>query len=247
MTGHWQGTAPMQGYRRFAIYWMPEPGSDLKNLGAAWLGWDADTGHGVAHPDVPGLPAPTGGLLGAAPRYGFHATLKPPYRLAAGATPGALAAAADDLAAALAPFDIPALAVRPIGPFLALQPAAPCPALSDLAARAVAALDGFRAPPGAAELARRRAVGLTGEEEANLARWGYPYVMEAFRFHLTLTGPLADADRATVRAALAAYFAPALVRSVPVRDIALMGEDAAGRFHTLRRFALRGPETPETH
>jgi putative phosphonate metabolism protein len=236
----------MDGYRRHAIYWLPETGGDLARRGAAWLGWDIDAGQGAAHPDLPGLPRPAADLLGPAPRYGFHATLKPPFRLADGRDVAGLCAAAAELAAGLAPFAVAALSVRGLGPFLALQPAVPCPALSDLAARCVAALDPFRAAPGEAELARRRATGLSASQEANLTRWGYPYVMEDFRFHLTLTGPLPETDRATARAALAAFFAPALAHPVAVRDIAVVGEDAAGRFHTLRRFPLRGRETPET-
>jgi putative phosphonate metabolism protein len=216
----------MDGYRRHAIYWLPETGSALARLGAAWLGWDAEAGRGVARPDLPGLPDDAAGLPGAAPRYGFHATLKPPFRLAEGRDPAGLAAATEALADGLVPFDIPALAVRALGRFLALQPAAPCAALSDLAARCVAVLDPFRAPAGPAELARRRAAGLSATQEANLIRWGYPHVMEEFRFHLTLAGPLSDADRAAARGPLAAWFAPALDGPVPVRDIALMGEDA---------------------
>ena len=32
--------------------------------------------------------------------------------------------------------------------------------------------------------------GLTDRQEALLTQWGYPYVMEEFRFHITLTGAL---------------------------------------------------------
>jgi hypothetical protein len=43
-------------------------------------------------------------------------------------------------------------------------------------------------PP--AELARRRVADLTPRQDALLQRWGYPFVLEEFQFHLSLTGPL---------------------------------------------------------
>ena len=48
----------------------------------------------------------------------------------------------------------------------------------------------FARPPGAAELERRRKAGLSAAQEKMLLRWGYPYVLDEFRFHLTLTGRL---------------------------------------------------------
>jgi hypothetical protein len=83
-------------------------------------------------------------------------------------------------------------------------------ALADLAAATVAALDAFRAPPSEAELARRRKARLTERQEALLMQWGYPYVMEEFRFHLTLTGRLAPEAADQARAALDRHFAPLL-------------------------------------
>ena len=47
----------MPEYKRYAIYWAPEPG-EFADQTAAWLGWDAARGCAVAHPDLPGLPRP---------------------------------------------------------------------------------------------------------------------------------------------------------------------------------------------
>jgi hypothetical protein len=91
---------------------------------------------------------------------------------------------------ARAPVTIPSLEVRRLGGFIAVVPTEPSAALADLAAATVAALDPFRAPPSEAELARRRKARLSDRQEALLMKWGYPYVMEEFRFHLTLTGRL---------------------------------------------------------
>lgn len=211
------------GWERYAVYWLP--GGRLGTVGSEWLGWNARSGraNGGAGPqtDTPR-------------RYGFHATLKPPFRVAPGRTEEDLRAALRALGAELSGASLGHLQMRDLGHFLALLPDAQPVAL---AARIVEALDGFRAPAGEAELARRRAVGLTVAQEALLVRWGYPYVMEEFRMHLTLTGK--DPSDLT-RAASAARLAPALTRPATLDCLSLAGEDGLGRFHLIEDFPLHG-------
>lgn len=229
-------------YRRYAVYQAPLPGSRLARLGAAWLGRDARTGAEVAQPDaVRGLWA----LTAAPRRYGLHATLKPPMRLAEGRCEDAFMAAVEDLAARCAPVDLGRMKLILLRQdsgdgFLALVPEDPPPALAALAAEVVRALDDFRAPADAAELARRRAAGLNPRQEALLERWGYPHVMEAFRFHITLSGPLDSASTPDVVAAAEAHFAPVLSEPQRIADLAVFGEGEDGAFHDLRRFVLTG-------
>jgi putative phosphonate metabolism protein len=229
----------MTRFRRYAIYALPE--GPLHTLGATWLGWDSTKGRELAPPALPGLAMPPAELTQTPRKYGFHGTIKPPFRLAAGTDRPMLETA---LAAFCAHRPAPAplrLTVRRLGRFLALVPAAPAADLEALAAATVAGLDAFRAPPTEAELAKRRRHGLTPTQEANLAAWGYPFVMDAFRFHLTLTGPLPEAQADPVEAALTAYFAPALAAPVAFDSLCLMGEAAdTGRFHLLRRYGLSG-------
>lgn len=226
------------GWTRYAVYALPE--GALGAAGAAWLGWDARAGRAVAQPEVPGLPRPVAELTGRPGRYGFHATMKPPFRLTEGRTEAELCAAFDAFCARAWPAQAEGLAVAAVGPFLALRPEGETGELDRLAAAAVEVLDAFRAPPDAAELARRRKPGLSHRQDALLRRWGYPYVMEEFRFHVTLTGPLDDAERDRAQAALAAHFAPVLPRPYRVAHLALMGEDAEGRFHAIHEAALSG-------
>ena len=227
------------GHRRHAVYWTPPPGP-LSRLGAAWLGWDPARGEGVPHPDVPGLPRPAVEITEAPRRYGLHATLGPPMRLAEGAGEGDLDQVVEALAAGLAPARAEGLRVARLDGFVALVPDGDGAALGALAAEVVRALDPLRAPAGAEELARRRAAGLSAREEALLVRWGYPYVMEAFRFHATLSGRLSDADAAAVEAALAPMLAPGLPRPFVLGEIALMGEGDDGLFREIRRYRLGG-------
>ena len=125
--------------------------------------------------------------------------------------------------------------------FLALTPSEPFEELDRLAADCVAAFDRFRAPAAEAELARRRRTGLSLRQEALLLRWGYPYVMDAFRFHLTLTGPLDEAGLERERTHAEAMLAgpePAL----SIDGITLTVEPAEGEaFHVLRRCEFASP------
>jgi putative phosphonate metabolism protein len=233
------GGGIMDEYRRLALYYAPPSGSTLARLGSAWLGWDAEVGRVLRQPDLPGLPLAPAEIAATPGRYGFHGTLKAPFRLAPGTGAAALDEAVADLAARTAPFSLPRLRLAALGDFLALTPEAPCPRLDALAAACVTELDGFRAPTPAPER-DRRAAGLDPEEIALLDRWGYPHVLERFRFHMTLTGALAPADRAAVAEALARHFAPALDEPQRFDDVCLFGETEDGRFRVVRRHPLGG-------
>ena len=231
----------LRHYERYALFFAPAQGGVLARLGAAWLGRDAGTGARFAPPEAAAdLPRPHAEITATPRRYGLHGTLKPPMRLAPGCGAEALARAAQALADCYAPVSPGRLRVARLGHFLALVPEVQPHALSALAAAVVEALDGFRAPPAADELARRRAAGLTRAQEHMLLRWGSPRVMDEFRFHITLTGPLEAAEIAPVTRVAEAHFAPALARAPVMSSLALFGEDGDGVFLLVRRLPLRG-------
>jgi len=224
---------PMQ---RYAIYYAPEAGG-LADVTAAWLGWDPARGEAVPHPD---LPLPVAALTDTPRKYGFHGTIKPPFRLAEGHGETALRDAVGSLAARLAPVTLPGLRLSVIEGFVALLPDGETSALADLAAAVVVGLDAFRAPPSEAEIARRRPDRLTARQRSLLAEWGYPYVLDQFQFHLTLTGPLPESEAREAVAVLQPLLAPHLPRPFALRDLVLFGEAADGRFHILHRYPLTG-------
>lgn len=173
---------------RYAVYAAPAPASELARFAASWLGYDAATGTDMTQPTVAGIPSGRLAELTQSPRrYGFHGTLKAPFRPAEGIAPsdlhGAVEAVASDL---VLPVDVP-LKLGDLGGFLALVPTGPVPALDALAARCVQELDHLRAPLNESELARRNTGKRSALEQRLLDRWGYPYVLEAFRYHMTLT------------------------------------------------------------
>jgi putative phosphonate metabolism protein len=220
---------------RAAVYYAPLLSDPLWDAAAAWLGRDPETGADCPQPDLAGIQSVT-----AEPRlYGFHATLKPPMVLRGGWDEFVTAAAA--LARGIAPFALPPLAVADMSGFLALRETAPCPALQALADACVVGLDGFRVPADAAELARRRGAGLPPAAEAMLVRWGYPYVLETWRFHMTLTGRLLPEDRAFWIAAAERHFAAACAEPRAVTGICLFTQAAPGApFMVAERLPLRG-------
>lgn len=225
--------------RRYALYFTPPPGA-LARFGAAWLGWDADTGTEPPPPEVADLPRPRADLTEGPRKYGLHATLKPPFRLVAGTDETALREALERFAAKTPPATAQALSPRRLGGFLALLPDGDSARIDALAASVVAAFDAFRSPPGEADLARYRTARLSDRQEALLQRWGYPHVMEAFRFHITLTGRLPASEADTTLAALAPHLAPLLPAPFVIDALSLCGEHEDGRFRVLARVPLRG-------
>ncbi|SMF80501.1 Protein of unknown function [Tistlia consotensis] len=207
---------------RFALYYTPPAGSPLGALGERWF----------AEPAVAELTA-------QARVYGFHATLKAPFRLAGGETEASLTAALRAFCAGRRPVVAGRLRLADLDGFLALVPERQNAATGQLAADCVTGFDGFRAPPGAGELAKRRAAGLSDRQESHLARWGYPYVLEEFRFHMTLTRRLAAAEAAAARARLEPLLAPVLSEPLLLDAVSLSRQPAAGAtFEVRARLAL---------
>jgi len=217
---------------RHAIYFAPSPDTVLHALGSRWLGRDAFTGEALEQPSVTGLALVTGQPC----RYGFHATMKPPFALRETVDPEALLRALAALAAEEHCFKVP-LKLALLDRFLALVPRGPCAALHRLAVRAVRELDGFRAPPSAVELARRRSAGLGTRQERHLEDWGYPYVFEDFRFHMTLTERLPPAEVERFEAVAEEHFASVLGAPVLIDGLTLFEEPAVGAaFLAVRHF-----------
>ncbi len=222
----------MLSYTRYAIYDLPD--GPLGDFGARWLGWDARRGQNAPLHD-PAFAA----LVARPATYGLHATLKPPFALAPGLTPEALQMAVADLAARTAPALVPGLDLVRLGRFLALVAAGDASGIDRIAAACVTELDAFRAPLTPAERARKLAPQMSDAKVRLLERWGYPHVLEAFRYHITLTG---KADRATLESAKAALarHLPRLTSPFALDALTLLGERPDGRFEAIARYPLTG-------
>ncbi len=223
--------------KRYAVYYAPPPGP-FADRAAAWLGRDAAFGKPVTQPDIADLPIPLQDLTADPRKYGFHGTLRAPFRLAKGVDEAELHRHLAGMVRALRAVTLDGLQVHNLDGFLAFTPVGDTSALQSLAQRIIEATDSLRAPLNADEIARRRPDSLTPRQRDYLMRWGYPHVMELFQFHLTLTGRLRAADAATVFPVVQAHFAPVVPKPFVIDDICLFGEDDQGRFHLRQRYAL---------
>ena len=226
----------MEKMKRYAVYYAPEPGP-FAEAAARWLGWDPALGALVPQPDL-GLDLDLAAMTADPRKYGFHGTIKPPFRLAEGLGFNDLYEATATMARTLPAIQMPCLQFLDLEGFLALVPQGDTTALTDLAAKVVELLDPLRAPLTEAEIARRRPERLTPRQRDLLDQWGYPYVMEEFRFHLTLSGNLSPQDHATLRPLAEAHFAGLLPQPFRITDLCLFGEAEDGRFHLLHRYPL---------
>ena len=225
---------------RYAIYFTPRQDEPLARIAANWLGRDpfgAATRPAEAVGDL--AAAEVAFHTASARRYGFHATLKAPFRLAATETEAALRAALDAFAEMTQPVTIPRLVVSQIDGFFALVTDGPLPALNLFANDVVRDFDRFRAPLTETEIERRNPDSLKPAEFRNLCQWGYPYVFETFRFHMTLSGRAGPQESPRLRAAIDSLFADVLRQPVLVDALTLFVETEPGApFMVLSHHAL---------
>ncbi|WLR95167.1 DUF1045 domain-containing protein [Shinella zoogloeoides] len=227
---------------RYALYFTP-PASDPLTLSAQrWLGRNAFTGAALEQPTVAGFDAAAlAGLTADPRRYGFHATLKAPFTLSEGRSEAELIAEIGRFVAETDAFDIPEVVVGRLGSFFALVPGDHCDALQGFAAEVVRRFERFRAPLSSADIARRKPDELNADERQNLVQWGYPYVFDEFRFHMTLTGRVPAERRDAVETVLLDQFAEFHGRPLPVTGLALFREPSRGADFTVHSlFPLGG-------
>ncbi len=219
---------------RYAVYFTPPADDPLTLAANAWLGRDA---FGRAVDSFAGDEA----LTREPARYGFHGTLKAPFHLAQGKSESDLLAAFDNFASKTPAFEIGETKIGQLGPFFALVPAEGHETqISAQAQSVVESFEEFRAPLGHADIERRNPDALPERQRNYLLKWGYPYVFEEFRFHMTLTGKVPKDQRATVRSKLDTHFAAFSGKPLKISHIALFCEPHRGApFDVLRLRALQ--------
>ncbi|MEH2507743.1 putative phosphonate metabolism protein [Bradyrhizobium sp. AZCC 1578] len=228
----------MANHPRYAIYYTARPDSALDRFGAVLLGYDAHSGEDLSFPD--GLPLDWRELTRDPRKYGFHATLKAPIALADGKAEAQLAAACELFADLARPVPVIQPVVDSISGFIAVIPGERSADLDLLAAQATRAFDSFRAPLSPEDRARRSPEALTPRQRDYLDRWGYPYVFEEFRFHMTLTGRLPAERREPIVAMLRSRFSTTGIGPIAIDAIALCRQDNANsRFRVIGRWQLR--------
>ncbi|WP_434733070.1 DUF1045 domain-containing protein [Rhizobium sp. YTUHZ044] len=220
---------------RYAIYYTPAPEHPLTVAARTWLGRDAFA------PGVGTADADRAAFVSEPRRYGFHATIKAPFRLREGTSVEALERTLRGFAAKVQACPVGPMRIDLIGGFFALVPVQPLPTLRGFASRVVEEFDHFRAPTDGDDLKRRMGRQLDEVEMTNLVTWGYPYVGNRFRFHMTLTDRIPDDQRAGMQAWLKAVFQPYLSEDFHIDSLSLFVQEHRGADFVVRsQFALKG-------
>lgn len=232
---------------RYAIYHSPQPGSALWQRASQWLGHDAATGEKTNHPEVPGFSKHAfSDITASARRYGFHGTLKAPFRLLSGRNEVELIKHLSAFCGRRAPFEV-SMQAGSLDGFIALVPQERSAELERLAVDVVTEFEGFRAPLSSADIARRNPGALSDTERENLAQWGYPYVFDRFRFHMTLTKRLAAEQASLMQRFAESWFGEQLAVPMTFEGLALFVEEtpeSAFKLHTYVPFGKTQKERP---
>lgn len=223
---------------RFAIYFAPSASSNLWERAATWLGRDPSTGE-LFSGTVAGIDRDRLlNLTQSANRYGFHATLKAPMTLADGSSEADLRAALTQFAGEHEPIDLGKPRLASLGGFLALL-VDDNERLQDFAAHVVEQFDPFRAPMSMKDREARIGKSLSERQIELLDGYGYPYVFEEFRFHMTLSDKLVADDVAEITQAAQTWFSPVLDEPLMLDRLSLFHEADTGKpFRRIADFKL---------
>ncbi|WP_158285762.1 DUF1045 domain-containing protein [Pseudohoeflea suaedae] len=230
---------------RYGLYYAPHPDAAFARLANAWLGRDPVTDAPVEQPPVPGFSREEfADVTAEARRYGFHGTIKAPFRLADTVTEAHLLAEAESFAASRVPVPVGGMKAATLHGFVALVPAGDAEALGSFAGEVVRHFDRFRAPLTPEDRARRIPSTLTERQRGNLDQWGYPYIFDDFGFHLTLSKRLDGGRAEKLRTFASDYFARHLAEPLHIDALTLFVEAEPGRpFTQLARFPFAVPQS----
>lgn len=222
---------------RYAVFFCPDDASALAAFGQRVLRRTADGCPISASIDDFSDPQLASSLSAIPAHYGFHATLKPPFGLSEGSSVEALLSAVEKLASQQTPIVMHSLRPKMLSKFQALcfdvQPIA----IAELAERCVEQFENFRAPLTDEDVRKRCPQNLSETQRDYLYRYGYPYVMSEFRFHMTLTGPVHLTEHANYLSWVEALY-NRLVPQAPVLDrlVVFWQPDRSSDFTRLAQF-----------
>jgi hypothetical protein len=221
-----------ESFQRYAIYWTPERGSDFASFEDRWFVPAGET-FGLA-------PSLVARAVKSPARYRVHATLKAPFRLRDGASAMELQDALDSFCASRRGPSGGALTLAIFQNYLGLMLSSRTADIDWLAGECVTHFDCFRAPLNGIDRDRRAEASFSPAERAFFESFGYPYVLSAFRFHISLAGPLQPSELNEVSAALAPQLVPFMAAPFRIDSLALLGEPhGGGIFEPVSRHPFR--------
>jgi len=227
---------------RFAIYYTFEPEDPIYQLASSWLGYDLWSGKEISQSNSPLFDENLTSFLAQTtnPRqYGFHATLKPPFRLKQGKSLIELDQALQSFSREMSTFECEPLTIQKLGQFIALRSEKHCQKLNKLAEQCVIKFDHFRAPLNQVEIKKRKPEQLSEPQKNNLEQWGYPFVCGEFQFHMTLTNRLRDSEREEIFNYLKNIFSSVLGKPLVINKICLCHQSESDyKFRVINQYPL---------
>ncbi len=224
-------------FSRYSIYYVPD--GLLGKFGASWLGWDIQARKSVPFLQIQNTEIDLNQLTEKPRKYGFHGTLKAPFRLKSCKTEKELIADFEGFCRNQSSVSSDKLVLQVINDFLALAPGKQSKQINRLAQNCVTYFERYRAPLNKMELAKRRSKPLTIYQQEMLSKWGYPYVFKDFKFHLTLTGKISKTHVDELLSFLGPKIKPIVGDRFSIKELVLVGEDREGLFHGLIRRKLK--------
>ncbi len=214
---------------RYAICFTPPMADPLSTVAASWLGRNVYSGEPAEPASISGLTTSEIAFHTAVPRrFGFQAVVMSPFRLSPDMDEAQLLKALMHFASAQTPFEIERLEVARLGSCWGLMPQIPSTAMHLLAASVIQEFDPFRAPLSEDDIERSDPDRLSAPQFSNLHRWGNPHVMDEYRFHMMLTGPLNQDALRRIEAPLRGLFEPCLAQPLTIGSLALFVEQESG-------------------
>lgn len=226
-------------YERYAIYWVPPEVSALGQFARRWMRLSSDSGERKVPQETFGLNADLARKATEKPgRYGFHATIKAPFRPVAGVGESELRQEMEAFCAKRRRVQTAPLGLERFTSYLALCPTGQRSDLEWLASDCVTHFDRFRAPLSDKDRARRN-TDMPEPERLYFEQFGYPYIFSRFYFHISLAGPLEERELDLVASALRPELAALCRDDFVLTDLCLVGDPGGGApFRTVGRFPL---------
>lgn len=235
-------------YARYSLCVTPAPDSDLARLGRHWLGWDMDQATELPSLKIEHLPVPVLALTEKIRRFGFHAPLTSPFRLANGHSPLALHHTSQALAAHLDALEFSGLYLSADAGHLSLRPVGDLSSIERLRYVVDQVFSEYRAPASRQDqsLGRRRSELSTEQMKAVIDQKPPPPEPNS-QFEFVLTDKYSQTEANKLRQKLLPILTPNLPRPFRILSVSLCGEDTRGWFRVIQRYALAGASRVQTY
>ena len=226
-----------KNYKRYAIYYVPSENSELDLFGKCWLGWDPYKGVETTKSDLSKLPSfkKFSSLVLTPKQYGFHGTIKAPFRLKNEYTYNDLENKVREISKQIHSFYFDQLIIKKLGNFIGLIPTNNLK-INAVSNKFVEELDYLRDELSESEIKKRKPHKLTSNQKQMLFKWGYPYVFNEFKFHLTLTSKLNVVEIDEVFRSLQNILKQVNLNKISFNNICIFGQKNDEKFYFVKRF-----------